>query len=560
MSMDDSYAVSQTNSLSQYLGLGYYRLSKEDLRLGESESIENQRSIVREYCQKNNIILIGEFVDDGCSGLNTNRAGFQAALSMIKSGQCNMFITKDLSRLSRDHIEADRFIEEIFPQYGIRYVAVDDNVDTMNEYDIIVPFKNLFNELSSRDTSKKVTNALRVKRERGEYCTRAPYGYIKDGQDNMKLIPDPRCAWVVKRIFEMYADGMKPHDICRTFNEEGIPTPLEVRGWAKPHDSRARKIEPKDPTVKNGWDRSTIYIILHNQVYLGHTVLGKTKRKDFKKKISMRRPKDEWIITKNTHEPLIDQHLFDRCQMSKGKISSDFRNIFSGIAFCDTCGAAMTITKQFSGTKDKPVRGLRCGTNIRFGQRGCESHSIAYDDLLNVVKERLNFYLGMTPEEKKAFVMELEKEMTEGTDAAQIAKSIAQLKMLNSKTDQSISTLIEKSVSGLIAQNTLDSLLKKYTQEIEARNMEIHKLEQQTQQCAKLDFSNFFKSLDEKHPIEEVTREVLEEFIARIEISHYTLPEGRKLRRRGIDGSCGQQIKIWYKFLPAEIQGDSTSF
>ena len=273
------------NMLQQYIAIAYLRLSKEDARLGESESIENQRSIIREYCQRNNIFLAHEFIDDGCSGLNTDRQGFILAMNALESGQFNMFITKDLSRLSRDHIEADKFIEETFPQLGVRYVAVDDGVDTLKEYDIIVPFKNLFNEMSSRDTSRKVTNAIRVKRDRGEYCTRAPYGYIKDPNDNMHLIPDPRCDWVVKKIFSMYASGERMIDIIRTLDAEGVPTPLELKNWENPVLTRSdRCVSFEKPEDAQKWTRSTIYVMLRNEVYLGHTVLGKTKRVNFKKK------------------------------------------------------------------------------------------------------------------------------------------------------------------------------------------------------------------------------------------------------------------------------------
>lgn len=546
-------SVSYATGIQRYIAIAYYRLSKEDLKYGESESIENQRAIVRKYCATNEITLVGEFVDDGRSGLNTDRAGFQEALSILEAGQCNMFITKDLSRLSRDHIEADRFIEETFPQLGIRYVAVDDNVDTLKEYDIIVPFKNLFNEMSSRDTSKKVTHALQVKRERGEYCTRAPYGYKKDPADNMHLVPDERCDWVVKRIFNLYADGVKPKDICSIFNEEGIPTPTAVRGWANPHDSRRnRHVTLSDPSIKSGWDRSTIYVILNNRVYLGDTILGKTKRKNFKKKISEYRPKTDWMVTSNTHTPLVSRELFEKCEkMRKSRATTGtFRNIFSGFAFCDTCGAAMTITKKFSERDGGEIRGLRCGTNIRFGAKGCQSHSIPYYDLVKVVTERLNYYLSMTQAEREKLVTNLTKKMLEDTEVESLKKRIADMKAKNEFDVQSITAAISKNIEGLIGQSTLDSMLMQYNRNIETRNKQIEKLERRLGECeAPVDFSRFLNELVDKQPIKELTREVLEEFIDRIEISHYELPDGKKLRR-SYYGSCGQQIKIKYKFMP----------
>ena len=546
-------SVSYATEIQRYIAIGYYRLSKEDLKYGESESIENQRDIVRKYCATNGVTLVGEFVDDGRSGLNTDRAGFQEALSILESGQCNMFITKDLSRLSRDHIEADRFIEETFPQLGVRYVAIDDNVDTLKEYDIIVPFKNLFNEMSSRDTSKKVTHALQVKRERGEYCTRAPYGYKKDEADNMHLVPDERCDWVVKRIFNLYADGVNPRDICKTFNEERIPTPTEVRGWLNPHDSRRNKrVTLNNSSVRSGWYRSTIYSIISNRVYLGDTILGKTKRKNFKKKISEYRPKSDWVVTPNTHIPLVSRELFEKCErIRKSRATTGtFRNMFSGFAFCDTCGAAMSITKKFSERGGSEIRGLRCGTNIRFGAKGCQSHSIPYDDLVKVVTERLNYYLSMTQSERERLVASLTKKMAEDTETEKLKKTIADMKAKNERDVQSITAAISKNIEGLIGQSTLDSMLMQYNQNIETRNKQIEKLETELGQCeVPLDFSQFLNMIVDKQPVEELTREVLEEFIDRIEISHFELPKGKKLRRSSY-GACGQQIKIKYKFMP----------
>lgn len=552
-------SMSYATALKQYIAIGYYRLSKEDLKYGESESIENQRAIVRNYCKANEITLVGEFVDDGRSGLNTDRDGFQQALSVLESGQCNMFLTKDLSRLSRDHIEADRFIEEVFPQLGVRYVAVDDNVDTLKEYDIIVPFKNLFNEMSSRDTSKKVTHALQVKRERGEYCTRAPYGYRKDPEDNMHLIPDERCDWVVKRIFSLYANGVKPAEICRMFNDEGIPTPSVVRGWINPHDSRKNKhVRLRDPSVRTGWDKSTIYVILNNRVYLGDTILGKTKRKNFKKKISEYRPKSDWQVTLNTHKALVSHELFERCQqMKKARASKGtFRNVFSGFVFCDTCGAAMSITKKFSERDGGEVRGLRCGTNIRFGAKGCQSHSIPYDDLITVVTERLNYYLSMTQSDRIRLVECLTANMAGETEMETLRNRIDDLKRKNERDVQSITAAISKSVEGLLGQSTLDSMLKQYNHNIETRNKQIEKLETELGHLdAPIDFTRFVDGLVGKQPIQKLTREVLEEFIERIEISHYELPKGKKLRRSHY-GSCGQQIKVQYKFMPDIIMAE----
>lgn len=375
----------------------------------------------------------------------------------------------------------------------------------------------------------------------------------------MHLIPDERCDWVVKRIFSLYANGVKPAEICRMFNDEGIPTPSAVRGWINPHDSRKNKhVRLRDPSVRAGWDKSTIYVILNNRVYLGDTILGKTKRKNFKKKISEYRPRSDWQVTLNTHTPLVSREMFERCQqMKKARATKGtFRNVFSGFVFCDTCGAAMSITKKFSERDGGEVRGLRCGTNIRFGAKGCQSHSISYDDLVTVVTERLNYYLSMTHSDRIRLVECLTANMAGETEMETLRNRIDDLKRKNERDVQSITAAISKSVEGLLGQSTLDSMLKQYNQNIEARNKQIEKLETELGHLdVPLDFTRFVDGLVGKQPIQKLTREVLEEFIERIEISHYELPKGKKLRRSHY-GSCGQQIKIQYKFMPDIIMAE----
>lgn len=535
-------------SLKQYLAIAYYRLSKEDIRLGESESIENQRSIIRNYCEQNHIFIAHEFIDDGCSGLNTDRAGFMQALQALETGQFNMFITKDLSRLSRNHIEADKFIEEYFPQKGIRYVAVDDGVDTLKEYDIIIPFKNLFNEMSSRDTSKKVTNAIRVKRERGEYYASAPYGYIKDPDDNMHLIPDPRCDWVVTKIFDLYKQGVGVTDIVWQLEEDGIPSPLKMRGWKNPHDSRKNKsVHFQTPDDAPDWKKSTIYSILQNEVYLGHTVLGKTKRKDFKKKISCKRPKSEWHIAYNTHEALVSQETFDACLKRKyaqrPKSNGAYKNIFSGYVFCDTCGARL-VTNSLN---------LSCGTYQRFGNKACQRHGIRYSDLVEIVRNRLNFYLTMGRDERIQLVEKIRRERGETNRNEEIQSKIDELNDQNEKTNLAISTAIENSVSGLLNQKTLEALLIKYNNEIKIRDSQIFELKNQLE--TNLDtqaFNDFVDNLPYDHPITTLTRRDVETFIDRIEISHFDVDNYKNQKELRVKGQK-QVVKIKYKFFPRSL-------
>ena len=324
------------------IAFAYLRLSNEEAAEGESSSIKNQRMIIQDYCDRNDIILARVFADDGWSGGNFDRPAFQEMIALLEQGKANIVITKDLSRLGRDMREASYYAEQYFPERNIRYLTVADNFDTEQE-NIMAPFQFAMNEVYLRDGSRKVKEVLKAKREKGLYCAAAPYGYAKDPRNKNRLIPDEETAPIVQRIFDCAARGDSSRKIAMDLNDDGIIPPLKYKVLYQGNFSENGAARASDL-----WNYTTVKRILKNSVYLGHTLLGKTKKASVKSKKKLHVPKDQWAITENTHTPIVSQEQFELAQINLGKGSLDFRqydqvrrSIFSGIAFCAKCGHAL---------------------------------------------------------------------------------------------------------------------------------------------------------------------------------------------------------------------------
>ena len=324
------------------IAFAYLRLSNEEAAEGESSSIKNQRMIIQDYCERNEILLVRVFIDDGWSGGNFDRPAFQEMIALLEQGKANIVITKDLSRLGRDMREASYYAEQYFPEHGIRYLTVADNFDTEQE-NVMAPFQFAMNEVYLRDGSRKVKEVLKAKREKGLYCACAPYGYVKDPRNKNRLVPDEETAPIIRRIFEAAANGDSSRKIAMELNRDGIMPPLKYKVLYKGNFSEDGAARASDL-----WNYTTVKRILKNPVYLGHTLLGKSRKVSVKSKKKLNVPKDQWAVTENTHEPIITQEVFDLAQFNLGKGTFDFRqydhvrrSIFSGIAFCAQCGRSL---------------------------------------------------------------------------------------------------------------------------------------------------------------------------------------------------------------------------
>ena len=321
----------------------YCRLSQDDGLEGDSNSIQNQKNILQKFAEDHHFPNPCFYVDDGFSGGNFQRPAFQQMISDMENGEIGIIVTKDLSRLGRNQLHTGLYIEERFPMFGVRYIAINDNVDTdISESNDLMPFKNLFNEWFIRDTSRKIRAVLKAKAERGERLgTRAPYGYIKD-LETKKLEVDEEAAAVVRRIFAMCASGNDPSRIARILKKEQVltPTMYAYTRYGMTHTGL-------DTQRPYHWSGDTVADMLENEIYLGNTVNMKYSTKSYKDKRRVEHSREECLVFENTHPALITQEAWDivqRVRKNRRRLTKmEEQNKYSGLVFCADCGSNMVL-------------------------------------------------------------------------------------------------------------------------------------------------------------------------------------------------------------------------
>lgn len=363
----------------------YIRLSKEDGDKEESNSVENQRVMLRHFVEsQDDMIIYDEYVDDGYTGTNFERPDFKRMINDIILGNVNCVIVKDLSRFGRDYIETGYYIEKFFVDEEIRFISINDNIDNDGaQYDMIMPIKNIFNQQYAVDISKKIQTSFKVKQKEGQFIGAfASYGYKKNPRNKNTLIIDEYAADVVRRVFEMYSKGVGQIRIANILNEEGILCPSEYK---KVNGLNYRNSKRLNST--NYWTYSTIHKMLSNEMYIGNMVQGKTKRRMKGKAKYL--PKEQWIVVKNTHPAIISDELWQRVQnkLKRNTKDIDFENdvsIFAGLLKCGDCGRALS--------KNKNAGRLHyvCATYKCYGKGACGSHRVNQSVLEEVVLTDLN--------------------------------------------------------------------------------------------------------------------------------------------------------------------------
>ena len=536
--------------IEQDIAFSYLRLSREEAQRGESSSITNQRMIVENYCKQNGITIIREFVDDGYSGGNFNRPHFQEMLSEIENGKVNTVITKDLSRLGRDMRESSYFAEQYFPEHGIRYIAIADNFDSESE-NIMAPFQFAMNEVYLRDGSRKVKDVLKNKREDGLYCACPPYGYKKEERNKNHLVPDEITAPIVKRIFEAAAKGDSSRKIALDLNADGIIPPLKYRVLYRDKFSDKGASRSSD-----FWNYTTVKRILKNQVYLGHTLLGKSKKASVKSKKKIAVPKENWAVTENTHLPLITQEIFDLAHENMGKGTRDYlsydnvrKSIFSGIAYCEKCGHALcSCGTVYKGEREKYWY-LSCINKRKDITNPCDGVRIKYSDLLQLVTDSLNELLNISDREIEKIVSEV---IAEESSEKVINEKKAALSKANSRLmiiDKIIPKLYVDNAEGRLEDERLYQMVAELQNESASLKKTIQELSQTDAAQSKADnYKMFFELTKSVSHIEKLDRETLHTFIERIEV-------GPKMFSNGITKATHrntpfkQSVRIYYKFI-----------
>ncbi len=546
----------------------YYRLSVEDMKSGngrrrgiddESESIINQRNIVREYCERNRIVLAREFVDDGFSGSNFERPGFQEMLKHIKSSDVNTVITKDLSRLGRDMVEAGFYAEKYFPENGIRYLAIGDDFDSQGD-NMMAPFKLAMNDVYLRDTSRKIKQVVKSKRQRGEYCACPPFGYMKNPNNKDSLIPDPMTAPIVQKIFKLAEKGKSAHAIAEILTNDKDITPLKYRVYYR--DDFGEKGAARATDV---WNHTTVKRILKNEVYLGHTILGKTKRASIKSKVKINIPEDDWVVTKDTHQPLISQEQYDKAQLYMGMNTKSWSDnpkvrlsVFNGLIFCSNCGAAMcSAGSVYKGEREKYWYLVCNNIPKRSGKNQCKHGArIKYTDLIEVVKRELNQFIRLNDEDIAKITKAAIKSANANSEYEGLEAQLVAMEKRSIEIDKIIGKLYGDNAKGLIDDGRLSRMVKDLSEEAKAIEIKTKKLKEGKSESAEMKdaYDAFFKLTKKYTHIEELTEEIVRTFIEKIEVGEKILPPGYTVASHKIPYK--QSIKIYYRFIGNIAQED----
>ncbi len=372
----------------------YIRLSREDEDTeNESESITNQRNFIIDYLKENNYTLYDEYVDDGYSGTTFDRPAFKKMLDDIENKKINMVVTKDMSRLGRDYVNFGHYIEKYFPEKNVRYIAITDDVDTFIDSigNDMVPFKAIFNDMYSKDISKKIKASLSTKKKQGKFLgTHAPYGYIKDPNDKHQLLVDEEASIIVKRIYKMFLSGNGTPTIARVLTDEKIPKP-SVHKKMKRYGNEDRY---------DIWDESTVMDILKNPNYTGGLYQSRRKKVNYKSKKIVNVAEKDWIIVHDTHEAIIDLETYELVQNIHDKNKKIHKNtsrnlLLQGFLKCKECGHTLGINKS----SDKKRHYTVCNLYRKYSQRHlCTTHSMRYEEIetevLNKVKKVCKEYIN----------------------------------------------------------------------------------------------------------------------------------------------------------------------
>lgn len=366
----------------------YIRLSREDGDKEESDSVSNQRKILMDYIEKHEeFILQDVYIDDGFTGTNFERPDFKRMIAGIERKEINCVIVKDLSRFGRDYIDTGRYLERYFPEMGVRFISLSDGIDSLGKmYDMMLPIKNIFNEQYARDISMKIHSTVKMKQEAGEFIgSFASYGYKKAEDNKNKLVIDEYPASIVRRIFDMYISGIGKQKIARILTQEGIPCPS---AYKELNGANYKNLYYRNSTK---WSYSTINNILHKEIYIGNMVQG-TKHQIMRgkqKKIA----KSDWVVVKNTHEPIIDMDTWNRAQKmltvrTRELNLENHQSIFAGFLRCGDCDAAMSKV-SWQRADGSMSRSFYCGTYKRYGNKFCTPHTMPSKVLEQIVLDDL---------------------------------------------------------------------------------------------------------------------------------------------------------------------------
>ena len=528
-SKEDTTMSGATNKITAL----YCRLSQEDARLGESLSIENQKVILLEYAKKNHFPNPVFFVDDGYSGTNYDRPGFQSMLVEIEAGRVGIVITKDLSRLGRNSALTGLYTNFTFPQYGVRYIAINDNYDTIDPNSVNNDFagiKNWFNEFYARDTSRKIRAVQKAKGERGVPLTvNVPYGYVKDPENPKHWLVDPEAAAIVKRIFSMCMEGRGPTQIANQLWADKVLTPT---AYKLSHGRSTNAPAPEDPYR---WDKRAVSLILERREYTGCTVNFKTYTNSIWDKKRHLNPVENQAIFPDTHERIIDDDVFEKVQEIRSQRHRMTRtgksSIFSGMVYCADCGSKMQYGS--SNNRDFSQDFFDCSLHKKNGSK-CKGHFIRVKVLegrvLSHVQRVTDYILRHEDYFRKVMEEQLRVESTEKLTVlkkqlARNEKRIVDLKRLFMK-------IYEDNASGKLSDDRFDMMSQSYDAEQKQLEEEALSIQQEIE-VQEQQIENIEKFVQKAHKyvhIEELTPYALRELVSAIYVDAPDKSSGKRVQ------------------------------
>lgn len=523
----------------------YERLSKDDEQQGESNSITNQKCYLEEYARKSGFINIQHFTDDGYTGRNFNRPGFQALLSQIEAGNVGTVIVKDMSRFGRNYLQVGFYTEIMFPQKGVRFIAVNNNVDTNNPTDNdFTPFLNIMNEFYAKDTSNKIKSIFFARMSDGKRCSGSiPYGYNRMTGDKQTLVIDPVASKIVRHIFELAADGKNPPSIARILTEEKVLIPSAYTLQYHPEQCNM-----KAEIGKCDWNSNTVREILNRQEYLGHTVLRKTIAVNFKTDQRRFSNDDEKLFFEDTHEAIVTQELWDKAHSRLKHITRKHSHeelldgcLFAGYVFCADCGRKLAYESHYYKSGDR-YYSFRC-SNYTNKRSTCTQHYVSENNLAQIVLKLLQRITARIVDNEEAFCSLLKDKWQQQNTSApkQRKKDLIVAQKRFDELDTLISGLYENYIAGVLPERQYKSLMIKYDSEQTELEGKIKQLQEELAEVkvSTIDAKRFIQIIKKYKNPQELTREIIVELIDKIVVHE---PIGKKPNRE-------QKIDIYFNFI-----------
>lgn len=517
----------------------YLRLSRDDNLEGESYSIGNQKKLLTKAAKDLGYSNIVTFIDDGVSGVTMNRPGFNDMMQQLEENRAAALLVKDLSRLGRNYIEVGRLMEEFFPEHDIRLVAVSDNIDTDEGENEMAPIRNLFNEWYARDISKKRRISNKIKGNAGEPLGQPPYGYIKDPDNPKHWIIEEEAASTVRRIFSMTLDGLGPEQIAAQLERDGVLTPKAY--WQQRGIKRPGKGDLDRPTK---WGKTTIMQMLSIQEYCGDILNFKTYSKSYKNKKRIDNDRENWLVFKDVHEPIIDRVIWEQIQEKRGKIrkrkpKDGERNIFSGLLVCADCGH--NLNYHFNqGNHD--IKYFNC-SNYRGNRGTCSStHYIRVDFLEQVVLgeiKRLTKYAVHYEDQFLEAVMGSSQKCAEAEHKRK-QKELAAAQARDNELDGLFERIYEDNLSGKLSDERFAKMSQRYESEQTELSEKIKQLRHEIEKLSSSSVSTdlFLSTVRKYTRAKKLTPRMLNELINRIEVHQSEKINGEWVQRLTIHYNC----------------------